>query len=198
MARLPNFLTILRIVLIPVFVALFYWGGPARYLGATAVFTLAALTDWADGFLARRYQGVSPFGTFLDPVADKLMVATALVLITATGEMPALLAGILTSIIVGREITVSALREWMAEIGQRKKVAVSWLGKGKAVMQMLSIIFLLYAQPIGWFPTGDVGIVLLVVAAAMTLWSMLAYLRAAWPSLSGSAGSALDSDHHRR
>ncbi|MHB1530966.1 CDP-diacylglycerol--glycerol-3-phosphate 3-phosphatidyltransferase [Acidithiobacillus sp.] len=198
MARLPNFLTILRIVLVPVFVALFYWGGPARYLGATAVFTLAALTDWADGFLARRYQGVSPFGTFLDPVADKLMVATALVLITAAGEMPALLAGILTSIIVGREITVSALREWMAEIGQRKKVAVSWLGKGKAVMQMLSIIFLLYAQPIGWFPTLDAGIVLLVVAVAMTLWSMLAYLRAAWPSLSKSAGSALDSDHHRR
>ncbi|MEY2341071.1 CDP-diacylglycerol--glycerol-3-phosphate 3-phosphatidyltransferase [Acidithiobacillus sp. IBUN Pt1247-S3] len=186
MARLPNFLTTLRIVLIPVFVLLFFLGGASRSYGATAIFAFAALTDWADGYLARRYNGVSPFGTFLDPVADKLMVATALVLICASGEMPAILAGILTSIIVGREITVSALREWMAEIGERKKVSVSWLGKIKATLQMLAIVFLLYSGPVAWGVLArDIGIALLLLAAAMTLWSMVDYLRAAWPSLMG-------------
>ncbi len=185
MARLPNLLTILRILLIPVFVLLFYWGGWERSYGATAVFGLAALTDWADGFLARRYQVVSPFGTFLDPVADKLMVATALILICAAGEMPAILAGILVSIIVGREITVSALREWMAEIGERKKVSVSWLGKFKATFQMLAILFLVYGQPMTGLAIRNIGIALLLLAAILTLWSMVDYLRAAWPSLMG-------------
>ncbi|MCE5360286.1 CDP-diacylglycerol--glycerol-3-phosphate 3-phosphatidyltransferase [Candidatus Igneacidithiobacillus taiwanensis] len=186
MTRLPNFLTMLRILLIPVFVLLFFLGGAERSYGATAVFALAALTDWADGYLARRYHGVSPFGTFLDPVADKLMVATALILISTSGEMPVALAGILTSIIVGREITVSALREWMAEIGERKKVSVSWLGKIKATLQMLAILFLVYAGPLaGGIAAREVGIILLVLAAGMTLWSMVDYLRAAWPSLTG-------------
>ncbi|UTV81947.1 CDP-diacylglycerol--glycerol-3-phosphate 3-phosphatidyltransferase [Acidithiobacillus sp. YTS05] len=186
MARLPNFLTMLRVLLIPVFVLLFFLGGTERSYGATAIFAFAALTDWADGYLARRYNGVSPFGTFLDPVADKLMVATALILICASGEMPAILAGILTSIIVGREITISALREWMAELGERKKVSVSWLGKVKATLQMLAIVFLLYAGPVAWgIAARDIGIALLLLAAAMTLWSMIEYLRAAWPSLMG-------------
>ena len=186
MARLPNFLTMLRVLLIPVFVLLFFLGGTERSYGATAIFAFAALTDWADGYLARRYNGVSPFGTFLDPVADKLMVATALILICASGEMPAILAGILTSIIVGREITISALREWMAELGERKKVSVSWLGKVKATLQMLAIVVLLYAGPVAWgIAARDIGIALLLLAAAMTLWSMIEYLRAAWPSLMG-------------
>ncbi len=190
--RLPNFLTILRIGLVPIFVALFYWGGYMRTFGATGVFAVAAITDWADGYLARRYQGVSPFGTFLDPVADKVMVATALVLIASSGEMPALLAGILISVIVGREITVSALREWMAEVGERKKVAVSWLGKAKAATQMISILLLVYERPVGGVSARALGTALLVVAAAMTLWSMVGYLRTAWPSLQGSSGAHLD------
>jgi CDP-diacylglycerol--glycerol-3-phosphate 3-phosphatidyltransferase len=190
--RLPNFLTILRIGLVPIFVALFYWGGDMRTFGATGVFAVAAITDWADGYLARRYQGVSPFGTFLDPVADKIMVATALVLIASSGEMPALLAGILISIIVGREITVSALREWMAEVGERKKVAVSWLGKAKAATQMISILLLVYERPVRGLSARTLGTALLIVAAAMTLWSMVGYLRAAWPSLQGNSGAHLD------
>ncbi|MBU2838669.1 CDP-diacylglycerol--glycerol-3-phosphate 3-phosphatidyltransferase [Acidithiobacillus thiooxidans] len=191
--RLPNYLTILRILLVPIFVALFYWGGEARTYAATAVFAIAAITDWADGYLARRYQGVSPFGTFLDPVADKIMVVTALILIASSQEMPPVLAGILISVIVGREITVSALREWMAELGERKKVAVSWLGKAKATTQMLAILFLVYREALWGVSARIIGIGLLVIAAIMTLWSMLGYLQAAWPSLMAS-GADLDKD----
>ncbi|MEY2333867.1 CDP-diacylglycerol--glycerol-3-phosphate 3-phosphatidyltransferase [Acidithiobacillus ferrianus] len=191
--RLPNFLTILRILLVPIFVALFYWGGEVRTFGATGVFAVAAITDWADGYLARRYQGVSPFGTFLDPVADKIMVVTALVLIASSGEIQALLAGILISVIIGREITVSALREWMAELGERNKVAVSWMGKIKATTQMISILLLVYERPLLGFSTRILGIALLVVAAGMTLWSMVGYVRAAWPSLMAS-GTHLDKE----
>jgi CDP-diacylglycerol--glycerol-3-phosphate 3-phosphatidyltransferase len=191
--RLPNYLTILRILLVPIFVALFYWGGEARTYAATAVFAIAAITDWADGYLARRYHGVSPFGTFLDPVADKIMVVTALILIASSQEMPPVLAGILISVIVGREITVSALREWMAELGERKKVAVSWLGKAKATTQMLAILFLVYREALWGVSARIIGIGLLVVAAIMTLWSMLGYLQAAWPSLMAS-GADLDKD----
>nr|WP_239058777.1 CDP-diacylglycerol--glycerol-3-phosphate 3-phosphatidyltransferase [Acidithiobacillus ferrianus] len=190
---MPNFLTILRILLVPIFVALFYWGGEVRTFGATGVFAVAAITDWADGYLARRYQGVSPFGTFLDPVADKIMVVTALVLIASSGEIQALLAGILISVIIGREITVSALREWMAELGERNKVAVSWMGKIKATTQMISILLLVYERPLLGFSTRILGIALLVVAAGMTLWSMVGYVRAAWPSLMAS-GTHLDKE----
>ncbi len=193
MARIPNILTVTRILLVPVFVVLFFVGGLWRSYGATGVFAMAALTDWADGYLARRYQGVSPFGTFLDPVADKLMVSTALVLICASKEMSSvILAGVLTSIIVGREITVSALREWMAEIGERVKVSVSWLGKVKATLQMLAILFLVYQGQLIGFSSQKIGIVFLILAAGMTLWSMVGYLRAAWPSLTGVAAN-LDS-----
>ena len=191
--RLPNYLTILRILLVPIFVALFYWGGETRTYAATAVFAIAAITDWADGYLARRYQGVSPFGTFLDPVSDKIMVVTALILIASSQEMPPVLAGILISVIVGREITVSALREWMAELGERKKVAVSWLGKAKATTQMLAILFLVYREALWGVSARIIGIGLLVIAAIMTLWSMLGYLQAAWPSLMAS-GADLDKD----
>ncbi|WCE94944.1 CDP-diacylglycerol--glycerol-3-phosphate 3-phosphatidyltransferase [Acidithiobacillus ferriphilus] len=191
--RLPNFLTVLRILLVPIFVALFYWGGDVRTFAATAIFAVAAITDWADGYLARRYHGVSPFGTFLDPVADKIMVITALVLIASSGEIPKILAGILISVIIGREITVSALREWMAELGERKKVAVSWLGKAKAATQMISILLLVYERPLFGLSGRKLGILLLIVAAAMTLWSMVGYLRAAWPSLMAS-GVRLDKD----
>lgn len=178
LSRLPNALTLLRIGLIPVFVACFFVEGILGHVVATAVFTAAALTDWLDGYLARRYDTVSALGTFLDPVADKLMVATALVLLTGADRAP----GVLTAIIVGREIAVSALREWMAEVGQRAKVAVSWIGKFKASTQMLAVIFLLYDLPIGPLNVHLTGLVLLYIAAFLTIWSMFSYLRAAWPN----------------
>ena len=178
LAKLPNYLTLLRIALIPVFVAFFFvdelWGR----VGAALVFAFAAITDWLDGYLARRFNTVSPLGTFLDPVADKLMVATALVLLTGADRAP----GLLTVVIIGREIAVSALREWMAEVGQRAKVAVSGMGKLKATLQMLAIVFLLYDLPVFGLPVHTIGLVLLLLAAVLTIWSMLLYLRAAWPN----------------
>lgn len=182
--RLPNYLTILRILLIPVFVVFFSLGGFWGNFGAALVFSVAAITDWLDGYLARKYNTVSPFGTFLDPVADKLMVATALVMLTSADRAD----GLLTAIIIGREIAVSALREWMAEVGQRMKIAVSWVGKIKASVQMLSIICLLYYEPLFGVDMAALGMGLLFVAAILTLWSMFAYLRAAWPNLSWAPG----------
>lgn len=183
---LPNILTLLRIILIPVLVLVFYLGAAWSYPLSAAVFGLAAVTDWLDGYLARRLQQLSAFGAFLDPVADKLMVATALVLLVQ--DNPAAMYAIPASIIIGREIAISALREWMAEIGERTTVAVSMIGKIKTTMQMIAILLLLYKVPLGPFPTHDVGTVLLYIAAVLTLWSMLAYLRAAWPILTGSSG----------
>jgi len=179
--NIPNMLTALRILLIPVFVLVFYLPYAWSPLVCTAVFGLAALTDWLDGYLARRLGQLSPFGAFLDPVADKLIVAVALVLLvqvyhTVSFAVPA-------AVIVGREIAISALREWMAEIGKRAKVAVSMVGKFKTTAQMVALLLLLYRDPIGPFPTHDVGVVLLYIAAILTLWSMIMYLRAAWPML---------------
>ena len=178
----PNVLTLLRIALIPVFVVVFYlpfaWAPPVSAL----IFALAAVTDWFDGWLARRWNETSPFGAFLDPVADKLMVVVALVLILQAD--PRVAMAIPVMVIIGREITISALREWMAELGARKRVAVSWLGKSKTAAQMLAIVLLLYRFPLGLLPTYDIGIGLLVIAAALTLWSMSLYLLAAWPELS--------------
>ncbi|MGH8307091.1 MAG: CDP-diacylglycerol--glycerol-3-phosphate 3-phosphatidyltransferase [Gammaproteobacteria bacterium] len=180
--NLPNDLTLLRIALIPVFVVIYYlpfvWAPPA----SAAIFALAAVTDWFDGWLARRWHETSPFGEFLDPVADKLMVVVALVLILQAD--PRVAMAIPVMIIIGREITISALREWMAELGARKRVAVSWLGKSKTAAQMLAIVFLLYRYPIKLVPIYNIGIGLLVIAAALTLWSMSLYLLAAWPALS--------------
>jgi CDP-diacylglycerol---glycerol-3-phosphate 3-phosphatidyltransferase len=179
----PNLLTLLRILLIPVFVLVFYL--PTRWspYAAALVFSAAAVTDFIDGYLARRWGQTSPLGAFLDPVADKLMVAVALVLLVQAD--PRVLLVLPAVVIIGREITVSALREWMAEIGARAQVAVSAIGKFKTTAQMVSIIMLLLRDaamgPWVYYP----GLVLLYLAAILTLWSMWLYLRAAWPALSG-------------
>lgn len=182
--NIPNLLTVLRVLLIPVFILLFYLPFSWSYLAASAVFTLAAITDWFDGYLARRLQQSTPFGAFLDPVADKLMVAVALVLLVE--EHANLWLTLPAMIIIGREIMVSALREWMAELGARSQVAVSKLGKWKTTAQMVALVLLLANPPVTTFWVL-LGYLLLLVAAALTLWSMLQYLLAAWPHLSGSA-----------
>ncbi len=181
----PNLLTLLRILLIPVFVGIFYWPTSWASLGSAVVFSVAALTDLLDGYLARRWGQTSALGAFLDPVADKLMVAVALVLLVQTDPTPTL--ALAAAVIIGREITVSALREWMAEIGSRARVAVSLVGKFKTTVQMLAIIFLILREPVAGVPIYSLGIVLLYLAAALTLWSMVIYLRAAWPSLARPA-----------
>jgi CDP-diacylglycerol--glycerol-3-phosphate 3-phosphatidyltransferase len=179
--NLPNTLTLLRIGLIPVFVLLFYLPGDWKHPACAIVFALAAVTDWLDGYLARKLNQMSAFGAFLDPVADKLMVAVALVLLVQTN--PSVWFALAAAIIIGREIAISALREWMAELGKRATVAVSVVGKFKTTAQMLALLLLLYEHPIGVFPTHTVGLALLMIAAGLTLWSMLVYLRAAWPML---------------
>ena len=185
---LPNILTLLRITMIPVLVIVFYLPGKWMPLLCAAIFGLAAVTDWLDGFLARRLKQQSVFGAFLDPVADKLMVAVALVLLVEANNN--LFFTIPVAVIIGREIAISALREWMSEIGERATVAVSIIGKVKTTAQMVAILLLLYDAPVGGFPTHPVGLVLLYVAAALTLWSMLIYMRAAWPVIFGRDGKA--------
>ncbi len=184
--NLPNLLTLLRIVLIPVFVVLFYLPVSWSREAATVVFVLAALTDWLDGFLARRMQLVSALGAFLDPVADKLMVAVALVLLVQAD--PSMLMAIAAAVIIGREIAISALREWMAEIGSRTQVAVSEIGKFKTAAQMTAITLLIFRDDLWELPVHTVGMVLLYIAVVLTAWSMTLYLRAAWPSLRGDDG----------
>ncbi|BAZ94278.1 CDP-diacylglycerol-glycerol-3-phosphate 3-phosphatidyltransferase [Thiohalobacter thiocyanaticus] len=184
--NLPNLLTLLRLALIPVFVLVFYLPFGWAHVAVTAIFGIAALTDWLDGYLARRWEETSAFGAFLDPVADKLMVATALVLLierVPVAGMPGVLMAIPAAVIIGREITISALREWMAEIGERARVAVSVIGKIKTTAQMIALLLLLYREPIAGFPTAIVGMICLYIAAILTLWSMILYLRAAWPLL---------------
>lgn len=186
--NVPNILTFLRIILIPVFVLAYYlpflWANEA----ALALFILAAVTDWLDGYLARRLNQSSRFGAFLDPVADKLMVVTALVLLVSDPEIQERVLDhrlfiVVVLIIIGREITVSALREWMAAVGERARVAVSFLGKFKTTGQMIAIPFLIYREPLFGLPTMRIGEWLLYLAAGMTLWSMVIYIRSAWPSL---------------
>jgi CDP-diacylglycerol--glycerol-3-phosphate 3-phosphatidyltransferase/cardiolipin synthase len=187
--NIPNTLTLFRVALIPVFVGVFYLPTPWAHALSAGVFGLAALTDWLDGFLARRLGQISRFGAFLDPVADKLMVAAVLVLIVEADPRP--LIAIPAIVIVGREIAVSGLREFMAEIGQRATVAVATIGKIKTVAQMVALLLMLYRDDVGAFPTYLVGFLLLYAAAALTLWSMLVYLRAAWPIMRPqAAGSA--------
>lgn len=187
--NIPNALTLLRIVLIPVLVALAYLpfvGGAIdvdlpfewRYFTAASVFLIAALTDWFDGYLARTLNQTSAFGRFLDPVADKLMVAAALIILVQWHSTNILVV-VSAIVIVSREITISALREWMAELGKRASVAVSYLGKLKTTMQMVAITVLLLHHPV----LDQIGFFLLIVAAALTLWSMCIYLKAAWPDL---------------
>lgn len=184
--NIPNLLTLLRIILIPVFVIAFYLPLEWANLLCTAIFVLAALTDWLDGYLARRWNETSAFGAFLDPVADKLMVAAALILIVDANptNYGGIWLAIPAAVIVGREITISALREWMAEIGASAKVAVSMLGKIKTTAQMTALIMLLFKQDLGPLPIAEIGFYLLYLAAVLTLWSMIRYLRAAWPALS--------------
>ena len=182
--NLPILLTWLRILAIPLLIAVYYvpdsWATPhERDATATLVFMAAAFTDWADGYLARKLNQTSAFGAFLDPVADKLMVAAALILLVQLGRTDAIVA----SIIIGREITISALREWMAKIGASKSVAVSMLGKIKTFAQMAAIPLLLYYFPFAGVDSRQVGNLLIWVAALLTLWSMVYYLRMAWPEI---------------
>ncbi len=174
---IPNILTLMRIVLIPLVVAIFYF--PYEYSSelSAILFAVAAVTDWFDGYLARKLNQSSSFGAFLDPVADKLMVAAILVLLV--DHYSGLWLTLAAIVIIGREITISALREWMSELGKRANVAVSYIGKVKTTAQMLALFFLLYESPLLGIPSKEVGYVLLLVAAVLTLWSMIQYLRAA-------------------
>lgn len=179
--NLPNLLTLLRILLVPFFALLYVSSWSGRYLGTAALFGLAAFTDWLDGYVARRLNQTTKFGAFLDPVADKIIVATALVLVV--GHYHDVWLTIPALVIVGREIVVSALREWMAEMNRRRRVRVSWLGKVKTTVQMIAIAVLLSAPPWAYPVWTQTGYVLLYSAALLTLISMILYLIAAWPAL---------------
>ncbi len=175
---IPNILTFMRILIIPLLVFVYYF--PADEIGmriAAGLFGLAALTDWLDGYLARKLNQTSKLGAFLDPIADKLIVVTVLVMIADEfGKLSILIPAL---IIIGREIAVSGLREWMSELGYRGSVSVSIIGKIKTTVQMLSLFLLLYRYPIFGLPTFEIGVWLLYLAAALTIWSMLVYFRRA-------------------
>jgi CDP-diacylglycerol--glycerol-3-phosphate 3-phosphatidyltransferase len=180
---LPLLLTMMRVAVIPVVLALFYVDWPYARQIATVLYTAAGITDWLDGWLARRWNQESKFGAFLDPVADKLLVAVCLVMLL--NDDPGGVLAVIVAVIIGREITISALREWMAELGQRTSVAVSWIGKWKTGFQMTAIgmmIWQIETFGVDWYA---LGYALLLIAAALTLWSMFIYLRAAWPIMSG-------------
>lgn len=186
--NIPNLLTLLRILLIPFFFVVYVIDAGWSNQLATVIFVVAAITDWLDGYLARKLNQYTPFGAFLDPVADKLIVATALVLLATDEKVlqmvistPLFAAAV--AIIIGREIVISALREWMAELGKRASVAVSYIGKVKTALQMIAIAMLIYKEPLFGLPVFIFGEVLLFVAAALTLYTMIVYLKAAWPVL---------------
>lgn len=195
MKNLPNMLTIFRILLIPIFVITFYLPFWWAHLVASLLFALGCLTDWLDGYLARTLQLSTRLGAFLDPVADKLMVSIGLVMIvgeqqfqfvsvpSAVVTIPSAILTIPAAIIVSREIVVSALREWMAEIGKRTSVAVSWLGKVKTLVQMIALIILIYCGPATHAIIIFLGYFLLYIAAILTIWSMVLYINAAWADL---------------
>ncbi len=179
--NIPNALTVFRVLMIPMLVLTFYWAFPWHYQVTAAVFVLAAITDWLDGYLARKLDQSTPFGAFMDPVADKLMVAVALVLLVELHASPWF--AIPACIIICREILVSALREWMAELGKRTSVAVSYVGKIKTGFQMTAIAVLLAAGQHLMPKLVYLGYVLIYAAAVLTLWSMFVYLKAAAPDL---------------
>jgi CDP-diacylglycerol--glycerol-3-phosphate 3-phosphatidyltransferase len=195
MNNLPNILTILRIAVIPFLVFVFYLPVTWGHTAAAIIFAFASVTDWLDGYLARSLKQSTKLGAFLDPVADKLMVSIALVLIVgepqfqyfslSSGDysIPIAMITIPAAIIVSREIIVSALREWMAEIGKRTSIAVSHLGKIKTTVQMISLIILLFCNPRTNPYIAIFGYVLLYIAAVLTMWSMVIYIKAAWPEL---------------
>lgn len=181
---IPNLLTWSRILMIPVFVGLLYLPDTMldmhqKHLFSALIFAFAAVTDWFDGYLARSLNQTSAFGAFLDPVADKLMVAAALIVLVEMGQVAAFIA----FIIIGREITISALREWMAQLGESKSVAVSMIGKVKTAFQMAAIFLLLYQEPLFGLPTYQIGSWLIYVATVLTLWSMVYYLMLAMPQI---------------
>ena len=189
--NIPILLTWLRILAIPLLIAVYYFpdawmNADERNLLATTLFIAAALTDWADGYLARKLNQTSAFGAFLDPVADKLMVAAALIVLVQLDRADAIVA----TIIIGREITISALREWMAKIGAAKSVAVSMLGKIKTTAQMVAIPMLLFHAPVFGLDMQRLGSWLIWIAAALTLWSMGYYLRMAWPEIAKRSGES--------
>jgi CDP-diacylglycerol--glycerol-3-phosphate 3-phosphatidyltransferase len=192
--NLPTWLTLFRVALLPVMVLVFYLPFRGHNITAAIVFALAAVTDWLDGYLARRMGLTSKFGAFLDPVADKLMVAVTLFLLVAShrGDWSGIVMAVTSAIIVGREISISALREWMAEVGMRATVRVAFIGKLKTVMQMVALIVLILqhekeAEALRLYHIGE-G--LLVLAGVLTIWSGLHYLRAAWPALHEDAMAA--------
>ena len=178
---IPNQLTLLRILLIPVFMVVFYLPHEQSNIFACGIFILAAVTDILDGYYARKLNQISPLGVFLDPVADKLMVAVVLVLLVQRN--PEIYLAVPAAIIIGREITVSALREWMAELGSRKKIAVSILGKIKTIIQMVALGFLIFENSLFGLPVYNIGIILIYIAVLLTLVSMLQYLLLALPRL---------------
>jgi CDP-diacylglycerol--glycerol-3-phosphate 3-phosphatidyltransferase len=178
---IPTLITLFRILLIPVLVLVFYLPYKWTNFAATAIFVVGALTDWLDGWIARRYGMYSAFGAFLDPVADKLAVAVALVLIVQHHHT--MFMALIAAVIIGREITISALREWMAEIGQKGRVKVAAVGKLKTIVQMVALSMLLFREDLWGLPIFLIGEGLLAVAAALTLWSGYAYVRAAWPAM---------------
>ena len=184
---IPNLLTFFRIIAIPLIVVIYYLPFPWAGQASGIVFGLAAVTDWFDGYLARRLNQTSKFGAFLDPVADKLIVSTALVVLVQNDPTVVLMA--VAAIIIGREITVSALREWMSEAGARSRVKVTFFAKWKTTVQMFGIGFMLYQEPSFGLPIYEIGMALLIVAAGLTLWSMVDYLRSAWPVMRGGIGS---------
>ena len=180
LTSVPNMLTLMRIVLIPVFICVFYL--PFHWASGLAaiIFAIACFTDWLDGYLARKWHMTSPFGAFLDPVADKLIVSTSLLLLVGAKDLNYIT--IPAIVIVGREIVISALREWMAEIGSHTSVAVGYIGKVKTTFQMIALMLLLAFNPvISWW--GVIGFILLYVSAILTIWSMVIYIMIAWPLL---------------
>jgi CDP-diacylglycerol--glycerol-3-phosphate 3-phosphatidyltransferase len=180
LTSLPNLLTLLRILLIPVFIVVFYVPFSWAHGAAAIIFALASFTDWLDGYLARKLKQISLFGAFLDPVADKLLVATSLLLLVGGRDIQYITLPAI--IIVGREIVISALREWMAEVGSRASVTVSYIGKVKTTVQMIALLLLLafYPSTSYW---GVFGFILLYVSAILTIWSMVIYIMIAWPQL---------------
>lgn len=182
--NIPNVLTVARIAAIPLLVAVYYLplSPSVQNITATAIFIVAALTDWLDGYLARRMGESTAFGAFLDPVADKLLVAAALVMLVQLGRVDALIA----LVIIGREITISALREWMAQLGQLSSVAVHKLGKFKTAAQLVAIPMLLYYDRLLGIDCAVLGTWLIWVATLLTIWSMFYYLRCAWPTIRSS------------
>ena len=188
--NLPNILTLLRVMAIPLLVLVFYLPGESRGWWAAVLFAIAGVTDWLDGWLARRSGQTTAFGAFLDPVADKLIVATALVLLVA--RMDSVLITISACVVIGREIVVSALREWMAQLGRQASVAVTHVAKVKTAVQMVAVTVLLWqSDGLGSFWLRLLGELLLVIAVVLTLWSMVVYLKVFWRTVQ-------ETDGHRR